>query len=46
MNADQREERAKFKQEMRRRIDLIAVDYGVPESEVAKVRGRLSTMIC
>jgi hypothetical protein len=26
---------------MRRRIDLIAADYGVPASEVAKVRGRL-----
>lgn len=42
MNADQRrEERVKFKQEMRQRIDLIAADYGVPGSEVARVRGRL-----
>jgi hypothetical protein len=41
MNADRREKRANFKEEMRRRIDLIAADYGVPESEVAKVRGRL-----
>jgi hypothetical protein len=45
MNADLRSERAYFKEEMRRRIDLIAADYGVPASEVArevaKVRGRL-----
>ena len=41
MNADRWEKRANFKEEMRRRIDLIAADYGVPESEVAKVRGRL-----
>src|SRR5258705_10134655 len=41
MNADQRRKRVNFKEEMRRRIDLIAADYGVPESEVAKVRGRL-----
>ena len=47
MNADRREKRVKFEEEMRRRIDLIAADYGVPKSEVAKVRGRLpSTMIC
>ena len=36
MNADLRSERAYFKEEMRRRIDLIAADYGVPASEVAK----------
>lgn len=41
MREDQKMKRANFKDEMRRRIDLIAVDYGVPESEVAKVRGRL-----
>ena len=41
MNADLRSERAYFKEEMRRRLDLIAADYGVPASEVAKVRGRL-----
>ena len=42
MNADQRrEERVKFKQEMRQGIDLIASDYGVPRSEVERVRGRL-----
>ena len=41
MNADLRSERACFKEEMRRRLDLIAADYGVPASEVAKVRGRL-----
>jgi hypothetical protein len=41
MNADLRSERAYFKEEMRRRFDLIAADYGVPASEVAKVRGRL-----
>jgi hypothetical protein len=33
--------RKDFKDEMRRRIDIIAADYGVPETEVAKVRGRL-----
>jgi hypothetical protein len=27
---------------MRRRIDLIAADYGVPASEVTKVRGGLN----
>ena len=41
MNADLRSERAYFKEEMRRRLDLIGADYGVPASEVAKVRGRL-----
>jgi hypothetical protein len=41
MNADLRRERANLKEEMRRRLDLIAADYGVPASEVAKVRGRL-----
>jgi hypothetical protein len=41
MNADLRSERAYFKEKIRRRLDLIAADYGVPVSEVAKVRGRL-----
>ena len=41
MREDQKMKRANFKDEMRRRIDMIAADYGVPESEVAKVRGRL-----
>jgi hypothetical protein len=41
MNADLRSERAYFKEKMRRRLDLIAADYGVPAWEVAKVRGRL-----
>ncbi len=41
MREDQKKARANFKDEMRRRIDMIAADYGVPESEVAKVRGRL-----
>jgi hypothetical protein len=41
MRKDQKKARAKFKDEMRRRIDIIAADYGVPETEVAKVRGRL-----
>jgi hypothetical protein len=41
MREDQKKKRANFKDEMRRRIDVIAADYGVPESEVAKVRGRL-----
>ncbi|MEH2569645.1 hypothetical protein V1289_009272 [Bradyrhizobium sp. AZCC 2289] len=33
MNADQRKKRANFKDKMRRRIDMIAADCGVPESE-------------
>jgi hypothetical protein len=41
MREDQKKSRANFKDEMRRRIDMIAADCGVPESEVAKVRGRL-----
>jgi hypothetical protein len=41
MREDQKKARANFKDEMRRRIDMIAADSGVPESEVAKVRGRL-----
>ena len=46
MNADLRRERANIKEEMRRRLDLIAADYGVPASEVAKVRGRLKHDEC
>jgi hypothetical protein len=41
MREDQKKARANFKDEMRRRIDMIAADCGVPELEVAKVRGRL-----
>jgi hypothetical protein len=41
MRKDQKKARANFKDEMRRRIDIIAADYGVPETEVAKVRGGL-----
>jgi hypothetical protein len=41
MNAHRREERARFNDELRRRIDLIAADCGLPRSAVAKVRGRL-----
>jgi hypothetical protein len=41
MREDQKKARANFKDEMRRRIDMIAADCAVPESEVAKVRGRL-----
>ncbi len=41
MREDQKKARANFKEEMRRRIDLIAADCGVPEAEIAKVRGRL-----
>ena len=41
MTEDQKKARANFKDEMRRRIDMIAADYGVPEAEIAKVRGRL-----
>jgi hypothetical protein len=41
MREDQKKARANFQDEMRRRIDMIAADCGVPESEVAKVRGRL-----
>jgi hypothetical protein len=41
MREDQKKARANFNDEMRRRIDMIAADYSVPESEVAKVRGRL-----
>ena len=41
MREDQKKARANYKDEMRRRIDMIAVDYDVPQAEVAKVRGRL-----
>jgi hypothetical protein len=41
MRADLREQRARFNDEIRRRIDLIAADCGLPRSAVAKVRGRL-----
>ena len=41
MREDQKKARANFKDEMRRRIDMIAADCGVPEPEIAKVRGRL-----
>src|SRR6266481_9319404 len=41
MREDQKKARANFKEEMRRRIELIAADCGVPEAEIAKVRGRL-----
>lgn len=41
MREDQKKARANYKDQMRRRIDMIAVDYDVPQAEVAKVRGRL-----
>jgi hypothetical protein len=41
MRENQKKARANFKDEMRRRTDLIAADCGVPEAEIAKVRGRL-----
>ena len=41
MRADRRQERAKFNEEIRRRIDMIAADCGLPRSAVARVRGRL-----
>lgn len=41
MNPAQREERAKFKQAIRNRITLIAGERGLPESETARVMGRL-----
>jgi hypothetical protein len=41
MRADRREKRARFNQEIRRRIDLIAADRGLSRSAVAWVRGRL-----
>ena len=39
--ASTRPARAAFSDEMRRRIDLVAADYGTPEAEVLKVRERL-----
>jgi hypothetical protein len=41
VNAAQKEERAKFRQEIRRRIALIATERGLPKSETAQVMGRL-----
>jgi hypothetical protein len=48
MREDQKKARANFKDEMRRRIDMIAADCGIPGWEVAKVRGRLKhhDMLC
>jgi hypothetical protein len=41
MRTDQREERARFNAEIRRRIDLIAADCSLSRSAVARVRARL-----
>ncbi len=41
MNAAQKEERTKFRQEIRHRIGLIATECGLPKSETAQVMGRL-----
>jgi hypothetical protein len=37
------EERARFRQEVRSRIALIAAERSLPKSETAKVMGRLNT---
>ena len=42
MKASRREKRARFNEEIRLRIDLIAAAYGLPSSAVAKLRGRLN----
>lgn len=41
MKPEAREQRAAFRREMRRKIDLVAAERGLPPSAVAKVRGRL-----
>jgi hypothetical protein len=43
MSPEQREEKARFRQEVRARISLIATERGLPKAETAKVMGRLAT---
>jgi hypothetical protein len=41
MNPERKKQRANFNDEIRQRIDLVAAEYGIPEPEVKKTRGRL-----
>jgi hypothetical protein len=43
MNPEQKEQRARFRQEVRARITLIASERGLPKSEIAKVMSYLRT---